>query len=174
MGRKERCPQCGSKKITIDENLKKCNVCKNEWTGKARRKTPRRKLRAITSNKEKGRFQIARASSHNAQKKTYSVELKQKKGKLRIGLLQSLAFLKQQVMVDICSICSCLIGVESPAVLFPFLNCFTYILMVTNFHAFPFFQLNSPSITHQPKPAHKKFRKREKKGRILTPSFLMM
>ena len=104
------------------------------------------------------------ACGHNAQKKTYSVELKQKKGKLRVGLLQSLAFLKQQVMVDICSICSCLIGVESPAVLLPFLNCFTYVLMVTNFHAFPFFQLNSPSITHYTKPAHKKFRRKKEES----------
>jgi len=39
MGRKERCPQCGSKKITIAGNLKKCKVCKYEWTGKPRRKT---------------------------------------------------------------------------------------------------------------------------------------
>ncbi|MDH5419354.1 MAG: hypothetical protein OEY47_06015 [Candidatus Bathyarchaeota archaeon] len=42
MGRKERCPQCGSKKITITENLKKCQVCKHVWTGKPRGKTPRK------------------------------------------------------------------------------------------------------------------------------------
>jgi len=30
MGRKERCPRCGSKKITITGNVKKCNVCKYE------------------------------------------------------------------------------------------------------------------------------------------------
>jgi hypothetical protein len=56
MGRKERCPQCGSKKSTIAGNLKKCNVCKYEWGGKPRGKTSKRKLRAITSKKEKGRF----------------------------------------------------------------------------------------------------------------------
>ncbi len=47
MGRKERCPQCGSKKIKITENLKKCRVCNYEWTGRGRRKT---------SKKEKVRF----------------------------------------------------------------------------------------------------------------------
>jgi len=47
MGRKERCPQCGSKKIKIIGNLKKCNVCKYEWAGKPRGKT---------SKKEKVRF----------------------------------------------------------------------------------------------------------------------
>jgi len=31
MGRKERCPKCGSKKITIVENLKRCKTCKFEW-----------------------------------------------------------------------------------------------------------------------------------------------
>jgi uncharacterized protein (DUF983 family) len=31
MVRKERCPQCGSKKITIVEDLKRCNTCKFEW-----------------------------------------------------------------------------------------------------------------------------------------------
>jgi hypothetical protein len=47
MGRKERCLHCGSKKITITGNLKKCEVCKYEWTGKPRKKT---------SKKEKIRF----------------------------------------------------------------------------------------------------------------------
>ncbi len=47
MGRKERCPQCGSKQITITENLKKCKICKYAWGGKPRRKT---------SKKEKVRF----------------------------------------------------------------------------------------------------------------------
>jgi rubredoxin len=47
MGRKERCPQCGSKKIAITGNLKKCEVCKHEWAGKTGRKT---------SKKEKTRF----------------------------------------------------------------------------------------------------------------------
>jgi len=47
MGRKERCPQCGSKKITITGNVKKCEVCKREWVGKLGRKT---------SKKEKTRF----------------------------------------------------------------------------------------------------------------------
>jgi len=56
MGRQERCPQCGSKKIVITGDLKKCKVCKYEWTGKPRGKTSKRKLRAITSKKEKGRF----------------------------------------------------------------------------------------------------------------------
>jgi len=47
MGRKERCPQCGSKKITITGNLKKCEVCNYAWAGKPGRKT---------SKKEKIRF----------------------------------------------------------------------------------------------------------------------
>jgi ribosomal protein L37AE/L43A len=47
MGRKERCPHCGSKKIKITDDVKKCRVCKYEWTGKPRGKT---------SKKEKVRF----------------------------------------------------------------------------------------------------------------------
>jgi hypothetical protein len=47
MRKRERCPQCGSKKISMIGSLKRCNVCKNEWTGKPRRKT---------SKKEKTRF----------------------------------------------------------------------------------------------------------------------
>jgi hypothetical protein len=72
-----------------------------------------------------------------------------KKGKLRGGLSHSLAPLKQQIMIDI--VChwsrthaSRLIGVETPALLLPFLNCFTNVLVVLNFYAFPFFQFNSP------------------------------
>ncbi|UCC27967.1 MAG: hypothetical protein JSW29_00475 [Candidatus Bathyarchaeota archaeon] len=47
MGRKERCPACGSKKITIGEGQKRCSVCKHEWAGKTRRRT---------SKKQKVRF----------------------------------------------------------------------------------------------------------------------
>ncbi len=47
MGRKERCPQCGSKKITMTEDLKKCETCNHEWTGRPQKKT---------SKKEKTRF----------------------------------------------------------------------------------------------------------------------
>jgi len=46
-GRKERCPSCGSKKITINGNTKKCQVCDYEWKGKPKRKT---------AKKEKVRF----------------------------------------------------------------------------------------------------------------------
>ena len=42
MGRKERCPHCGSKKIMIAEDVKKCNVRKYEWSGKLREKTPKK------------------------------------------------------------------------------------------------------------------------------------
>jgi len=42
MGRKERCPQCGSKKIVTTGDPKKCNVCRYEWTGKPRGKTPKK------------------------------------------------------------------------------------------------------------------------------------
>ncbi len=42
MGRKERCPQCGSKKIIATENQKKCSVCQYEWTGKASKRTPKK------------------------------------------------------------------------------------------------------------------------------------
>jgi hypothetical protein len=34
------------------------------------------------------------------------------------------------------------VGVETPTILFPFLNCFTDILVVTNLHTRIFFQLN--------------------------------
>jgi ribosomal protein L37E len=46
-GRKERCVNCGSKKITIHGSTKKCQVCGFEWKGKPKRKT---------AKKEKVRF----------------------------------------------------------------------------------------------------------------------
>jgi ribosomal protein S27AE len=39
---KEQCPQCGSKKIAVEANSKKCGVCGYQWTGKIRRKTSRK------------------------------------------------------------------------------------------------------------------------------------
>jgi len=33
MGRKQKCPQCGSKKFVIIANEKKCNVCNYSWAG---------------------------------------------------------------------------------------------------------------------------------------------
>jgi uncharacterized protein (DUF983 family) len=42
MGRKERCPRCGSKKIDFFSTPKKCKVCGHEWTGKGRKKTSRK------------------------------------------------------------------------------------------------------------------------------------
>ncbi|MGD8566375.1 MAG: hypothetical protein PVF96_08515 [Candidatus Bathyarchaeota archaeon] len=42
MGRKERCPQCGSKKFRMQDDSKKCNVCSYEWSGKVRRKTTKK------------------------------------------------------------------------------------------------------------------------------------
>jgi len=42
MGKKERCPQCGSKKIKIQANSKKCEICGYEWTGRIRRKTAKK------------------------------------------------------------------------------------------------------------------------------------
>ena len=47
MGRKDRCPKCGSKKFTINANQKECKVCKNTWAGKPEGKT---------SKKDKVRF----------------------------------------------------------------------------------------------------------------------
>jgi ribosomal protein L37AE/L43A len=42
MVRRERCPQCGSKKITVQATSKKCRVCGYEWTGKVQRKTTKK------------------------------------------------------------------------------------------------------------------------------------
>ena len=42
MGRKERCPRCGSRKIKITKKQKECNVCKNIWTGKVGGKTTKK------------------------------------------------------------------------------------------------------------------------------------
>ncbi|HEY4700042.1 MAG TPA: hypothetical protein VIH27_06725 [Nitrososphaerales archaeon] len=42
MARKERCPQCGSKKIVFQADSKKCEVCGYQWTGKVRKKTSRK------------------------------------------------------------------------------------------------------------------------------------
>jgi len=60
--------------------------------------------------------------------------------------MHSLAPLKQQVMVYPDITTSHLIGVEMPAISLPFLNCFTDILVVLNFHAHVFFQPNSPPV----------------------------
>jgi hypothetical protein len=56
----------------------------------------------------------------------------------------SLTFLKQQVMIDYVShtFGSTSVGVETPAIPLVFLNCFADILVVLDFHAFIFFQLN--------------------------------
>jgi len=62
---------------------------------------------------------------------------------LIVGLFTfSLALLKQQVMVYPDVTTSHLIGVETPAILLPFLDFFTNILVMLNFHAHVFFQLN--------------------------------
>jgi len=70
-----------------------------------------------------------------------------KKGKVESQLASSLALLKQQVMINI--VChrssthaSHLIGIEMPALPLVFPNRSTDILVVLNFHAFIFFQLN--------------------------------
>jgi len=52
----------------------------------------------------------------------------------------SLAFLKQQVMLDVCPKSSCLVCVETPTLLLPFLNSFAYILVMTNLNTLVFFQ----------------------------------
>jgi hypothetical protein len=68
-----------------------------------------------------------------------------KRGKIEKRRSYSFALLKQQVMIDLTASdgeSSTSVGVETPTILFPFLNCFTDILVVTNLHAFPFFQLN--------------------------------
>ena len=59
----------------------------------------------------------------------------------KIGLFNSLAFLKQQVMADPDVTASHLISVQSPAFSLVFLDCFADILMVSDLYAFPFFQL---------------------------------
>jgi ribosomal protein L37E len=42
MARKERCSQCGSKKIAVQAGSKKCEVCGFQWSGKMGRKTSRK------------------------------------------------------------------------------------------------------------------------------------
>lgn len=43
MGRKEGCPVCGSKKISVDhEGNKRCNVCRHEWRYSAGRRTEKK------------------------------------------------------------------------------------------------------------------------------------
>ena len=42
MGRKKKCPQCGSKKVDFDSTPKKCKVCGFTWTGKGRTKIPKK------------------------------------------------------------------------------------------------------------------------------------
>jgi hypothetical protein len=55
----------------------------------------------------------------------------------------SLAFLKQQVMPDICPRARCLVCVEAPTLLLPFLNSFAYILVMTNLNTLVFFQFKT-------------------------------
>ena len=43
LGRKERCPSCGSKKIIINhDGEKECKVCKHKWKHRTKRKTPKK------------------------------------------------------------------------------------------------------------------------------------
>jgi ribosomal protein L37E len=42
MVRQERCPQCGSKKITVENLNKKCKICGFQWSAKARKETARK------------------------------------------------------------------------------------------------------------------------------------
>jgi len=70
--------------------------------------------------------------------------LKPKKGKVESRLVPSLASLKQQIMVNPDVTTSHLIGMKSPTILLPFLDCFADVLVVLNFRAFVFFQLTSP------------------------------
>jgi hypothetical protein len=60
----------------------------------------------------------------------------------RSGLVASFPFFKQQVMIGKCRSSHSLIGMEPPTIPLPFLNCLSDILVVTNLHALPFFQLN--------------------------------
>jgi len=39
MGRKKRCPKCGSKKIDYYSTPKRCKICGFEWTVKRRTKS---------------------------------------------------------------------------------------------------------------------------------------
>jgi NRPS condensation-like uncharacterized protein len=71
--------------------------------------------------------------------------LKSRKKKGESSEFYLLALLKQQVMNGPhcqSGVSSTNVGVETPTILLPFLNCFTDIFVVTNLHAFPFFQLN--------------------------------
>jgi hypothetical protein len=38
MARKERCSQCGSKKIIVQAGSKKCEVCGYQWSGRKGKK----------------------------------------------------------------------------------------------------------------------------------------
>ena len=73
-------------------------------------------------------------------------------------MFQSFASLKQQVMIGFCSntALSARIRMETPAILLPFLDFVTDILVVLNFHAHVFFQLNFTFVALQNKPAHKR------------------
>jgi len=42
MGRKKRCPKCGSKKVDIYTVPHRCRVCGHTWTGTGRKKAPRK------------------------------------------------------------------------------------------------------------------------------------
>lgn len=42
MGRKERCPRCGSKKVDVYSAPKKCKVCKFTWGEREKTKAPKK------------------------------------------------------------------------------------------------------------------------------------
>jgi len=42
MGRKKRCPKCGSKKIDVYSVPQRCKVCGYTWTGTGRKKAPKK------------------------------------------------------------------------------------------------------------------------------------
>ena len=62
------------------------------------------------------------------------------------AIFWSLASLEEQVMLNPDVTTSCLVGVEMPAVPLEFFNCSADVVVVVDFNAYVFFQLNSPSV----------------------------
>jgi len=100
-----------------------------------------------------------------------------KMGKVKPGAQPSLSFsFKQQVMVNShhCPDSSTSIGVETPAVLLPFLNCLTDPPVIRNLHAFIYFQPNLTFGNTLEWASSKKFatyfiRSVEKRGKVKWP-----
>jgi len=93
---------------------------------------------------------LSHAQPHPASKQPLTNQTSQTKSRTKAAshASVSLTLFKQQVMLDVCSISSCLVCVETPPHLLHVLNVLRDILVMINLYASPFFQPEITSSRH--------------------------